>query len=73
MNITSTAIIRSLVIAALAGVVPAATATTSAEAAPLLRHHLGFARQELSTLVPALRSRTSARDATPASTGWSST
>ena len=34
MNITRTAITRSLLVAALAGAVPAATATTSAQAAP---------------------------------------
>ena len=34
MNITRTAVTRSLLVAALAGAVPAATATTSAQAAP---------------------------------------
>jgi hypothetical protein len=34
MNITRTAITRSLLVAALVGAVPATTATTSAQAAP---------------------------------------
>ncbi len=52
MNITRTAITRSLLVAALAGAVPVATATTSAQAAPYCGITWGSLAKSTSTMVP---------------------
>ena len=57
MNITRTAVTRSLLVAALAGAVPAATATTSAQAAPYCGITWGsLAKTKATGLVTGVRS-----------------